>query len=149
MGPLDLREHPPRSCYEELDGLMLMPRTIDKLRAQLPGGHPGGYFINGPMPGISGFLLQRLGIDEAELSEAIAVAGNDDDVAAWLRERVDTATYPELNETLRRIRPKHAGNPALFAEIYAETLAAHPELERIVDVIEADDARMFPGRTRA
>ena len=31
MEPLDLRNRPPRSCYAELDGLMLMPRTIDKL----------------------------------------------------------------------------------------------------------------------
>jgi len=39
MEPLDLRTRAPRSPYAELDGLMLMPRTIDKQRAQLPRGY--------------------------------------------------------------------------------------------------------------
>ncbi|MDQ2992238.1 MAG: DUF5069 domain-containing protein, partial [Candidatus Eremiobacteraeota bacterium] len=60
---------------------MLIPRTIDKIRALLPSGDPGGYFINGPIQGISGFLLQRLGITEAELTEAVQHAKTDDDVA--------------------------------------------------------------------
>ncbi|HVA29208.1 MAG TPA: DUF5069 domain-containing protein [Candidatus Baltobacteraceae bacterium] len=146
MKPLDLSAAPPRSCYEELDGLMLMPRTIDKLRAFLPGGNPGGYWIDGPIPGVSGYLLQRLGIEEAALREAVAAAENEDEVAAWLRERTDASQYPVINETLRRIKPKHAQDPAIFVKIYAETLALHPELDRIVDIIEADDRRMFAAR---
>lgn len=145
MEPLDLRARPPRSCYAELDGLMLMPRTIDKIRALLPGGDPGGYFINGPIQGISGFLLGRLGIAEGEFADAVLGAKTDDDVATWLRGRTDPAQYPALNATLTRIKPKHAENEALFREIYAETLAEHPELEFIVDIIEADDRRMFLG----
>ncbi len=147
MEPLDLSAAPPRSCYEELDGLMLMPRTIDKLRALLPGGNPGGYWIDGPISGISGYLLQRLGIDEGALRDAVAAARNDDDVAAWLRERTDASKYPEINETLRRIKPKHSQDPAMFAAIYAETLALHPELDRVIDIIEADDRRAFAVRS--
>lgn len=51
MEPLDLRIGPRRSCYAELDGLMLMPRTIDKLCGQLSGGCTGGYFIYGSIKG--------------------------------------------------------------------------------------------------
>lgn len=147
MEPLDLTKRPPRSCYAELDGLMFMPRTIDKLRALLPGGNPGVYFINTTMKGMSQFVFDRLGVSEAEVSEAVARASSDDDVAAWLRERTDTSLYPALNETLKRIRPKHAEDPAHFAEIYAQTLAAHPELEIIIDIIDADDRRMFGAAT--
>lgn len=143
MEPLDLTLHPPRSCYAELDGLLLLPRTIDKFRALLPGGNAGGYFINGPMKGISGYLLERLGVDESEMREAVIRAGSDDEVAAWLRTRTDAAQYPAINATLRAIKPKHAEKPDVFAQIYAETLAAHPELERIMDIIEADDRRLF------
>lgn len=148
MEPLDLTKRPPRSCYAELDGLMFMPRTIDKLRGLLPGGNPGVYFISTTMKGMSEFVLERLGVSEAELSDAVARASSEDDVAAWLRERTDTSLYPALNETLKRIRPKHAGDPAKFAEIYAETLAAHPELEIIIDIIDADDRRMFGDLVR-
>lgn len=147
MKPLDLSAGPPRSCYEELDGLMLLPRTIDKLRAFLPGGNPGGYWIDGPIAGISGYLLKRLGVEEAALRDAVAAAEDDGDVAAWLRERTDSSQYPAINETLRRIKPKHAEDPAVFGQIYAETLAMKPDLEYIVDIIEADDRRMFGART--
>ena len=147
MEPLDLRARPPRSCYDELDGLMLMPRTIDKLRAILPGGHAGEYVINLAEPrirGISGYLLERLGITQAALLEAVKAANDDDGVAAWLRGRVDTSQYPAINQTLRHIKPKHADDEAFFRELYAPTLALHPELEFIVDIVEADDRRLFP-----
>ncbi len=144
MEPLDLSARPPRSCYAELDGLMLMPRTIDKLRAQLPGGNPGGYWINGKIKGISGFMLEQLGISETDILQAVKDAKSDDDVALWLRERVDASLYPQLNQTLRRIRPRHAEDPEYFGQVYAEVLKAYPELERIVDIVDADDRRMFP-----
>jgi hypothetical protein len=38
MDPLDLTVTPPRSPYQMLEGLYMLPRTIDKLRAKLPGG---------------------------------------------------------------------------------------------------------------
>jgi hypothetical protein len=143
MEPLDLRKQPPRSCYTELDGLMLMPRTIDKLRGRLAGGDPGVYFINGKILGLSGFLLQRLGITEDDLYSAIRDAPNDDAVATWLREKTDASQYDAINQTLRRIRPKHAEDETYFREEYAETLALHPELEFIVDIVDADDRRLF------
>lgn len=143
MKPLDLTKSPPRSCYEELDGLMLMPRTVDKLRSFLPGGNPGDYFINGPMKGISGYLLERLGIRESDLLAAVTAAADEDEVAAWVRAHTDASQYPAINETLRRIKPKHAEKPDVFAQLYAETLAHNPDLVFIVDIIEADDRRIF------
>ena len=143
MEPLDLREHPPRSPYDELDGLMLMPRTIDKLRALLPGGNTGPYYIKGPTRGISAYLLRRLGIDERELFEAVRAAKDDADVAQWLRQRADPALYAEINQTLRRLKPKHIPNPEEFRSTYVETMKAHPEIEHIIDIVVADDRRTF------
>jgi hypothetical protein len=148
MEPLDLTNKPPRSCYEELDGLMLMPRTIDKLRAFLPGGNPGEYFINGKITGISGYLLQRLGIEEDALLDAIHRARDENEVAQWLREHSDAREYPEINETLRRIRRKHVQDPAYFTGLYEQTLAMHPGLDRIIDIVDADDKRLFPDSKR-
>ncbi|MFY9664385.1 MAG: DUF5069 domain-containing protein [Candidatus Cybelea sp.] len=146
MEPLDLRSKPPRSCYVELDGLMLMPRTIDKLRARLPGGEPGPYFINGRIKGISGYLLDRLGIGEAGLLDAIAHAANEDEVAGWLRGRTDPSQYPAINATLKRIKPKHAEDEAYFRTEYEATLRLHPDLEFIIDIVDADDRRLFAAR---
>jgi hypothetical protein len=128
-----------------MDGLMLLPRTIDKLRAQLPGGDPGVYFINGRIKGLSGYLLDRLGVTELDLRDAVALASDESGVAAWLRARTDASQYPAINASLRRIRPKHAQDEAYFREEYAETLRLHPELELIMDIVDADDARRFPA----
>jgi hypothetical protein len=120
-----------------------MPRTIDKLRSTLPGGNPGEFFINGPIVGMSGYLLGRLGVSEADLLAVVADATDDGQIAAWLRAHTDASLYPENSATIRAIKPKHTSDPAVFAGIYAETIAAHPELERILDIIEADDRRLF------
>jgi hypothetical protein len=146
MEPLDLSTRPPRSCYAELDGLLLMPRTIDKLRALLPGGDSGGYVIDAEIRGISGYLIRRLGISEADLSDAVAAAKDDDDVAAWLRARVDTSVYAAINKTLRRITPDHSDDPDFFRREYAETMSAHPEFETVMDIVDADDRRKYPDR---
>jgi len=94
--PLDLSKAPPRSPHLELDGLALLPRTIDKLRATLPGGIAGRYRISG----MSQVLLAWLGVEEDAIREAVAQAETDDDVAQWLRGRVDTTQYPEFNHRM-------------------------------------------------
>lgn len=145
MKPLNLSIAAPRSPYEELDGLLFMPRTIDKLRARLPGGDPGTYFINGKIKGMSGYLLERLGITETDLLAAVAAAADDNEVAAWVRSHTDASRYGEISATIRAIKPKHTADPIYFSEIYSETLVLHPELERIIDIIEADDRLLFPS----
>jgi lipopolysaccharide biosynthesis regulator YciM len=125
---------------------MFMPRTIDKMRALLPGGNPGCYFIDGQVTGMSGFLLQRLGISAEEMLTAVARADQDADIATWLRERADASTYPEINALLRRIEPRHSGDMEYFRELYGSTLDQHPELVTVLEIIEADDRRMFDDR---
>lgn len=120
-----------------------MPRTIDKLRSMLPGGDPGEFFINGPIKGMSGYLLERLRIDEADLLAVVAEAADDDEIAAWLRAHTDASRYPEISGTIRAIKRKHTSDPAIFDGLYAQTIALHPELERILDIIAADDRRSF------
>jgi hypothetical protein len=144
MEALDLTKRPPRGCYEELDGLVFLPRTIDKIRATLDGGKKGVYIINAHVTGISGFLLERLGITEDEFREAVRREPSDDAVAAWLRTRVDTAMYPKLSATLSRIEIKHSTDPEFVRTFYKETLAEHPHLTTLFEIIEADDRRMFP-----
>ena len=146
MEPLDLTAHPPRSCYEELDGLLLLPRTIDKMRALLPGGNPGVYFINGKILGVSGYLLQRLGIGEDEFMDAVASAKDDTEVAAWLRGRTDASKYPKINDAFRGIHLEHVQDRAFFDELYGDVLAADPQLEYVLDIIEADDKMMFGAK---
>jgi len=68
MRPLDLSIAPPRAPRETLAGVVFLPRTIDKVRATLPGGAIGAYTI----PGFSAMMLKTLGIDVDAFTDAVA-----------------------------------------------------------------------------
>ena len=141
MLPLDLTQAPPRSPWERLDGLVLMPRTIDKLRAKLPGGAPGTYLTH---LGVTKVLLKIIRVEEPELLLAVAAAENDDEIAAWLRENADVTRYEKANHILS----------GLTVADVTEDLSEHfeafyggrdPGLQNLFDILDWDDRRSFPG----
>ena len=140
MDPLDLTQHPPRGPRVQLDGLDMMPRTIDKMRALLPGGNIGLYKI----AGTSQRLLDLLQIDEDELQSVVAAAKNDDDVAAWLRIRLSPEQYAQANAALSQRTIAQTSDPAGVRERYpiAKDL---PDDTLIYDLLEMDDAALFPS----
>jgi hypothetical protein len=124
MDPLDLTAHPPRSPYEKMEGLFMMPRTIDKLRAKLPGGKIGTYTIRGSsplLPGLSLVLLDGIGVTEEHLFEIVERASVEDEIADWIRKDVDLSSVAALNEKLRGRRIEDVQMvvpPAVIAKVY-------------------------------
>ncbi len=76
MTPLDLSKAPPRGPREKLCGAYFLPRTVDKIRSELPGGNPAGYFVDNPI-GMSAYMLEKLNIDLAALRAVVAEAANE------------------------------------------------------------------------
>ncbi len=140
MEPLDLRKSPPRSPKLKLDGLAMLPRTIDKVRASLPGGDMGVYRIKG----FSQTMLDKIGVSEEQLREAVLNAKNDDDVAKWLREHADTSKYSEFTEYILHRSIDDVTDKAAFMERYP-ILKKRPDIYYLADMLEADDAEMFAG----
>lgn len=150
MDPLDLTAYPPRSPYEKLEGLFMMPRTIDKLRAKLPGGKIGTYTIRGSsplLPGLSLVLLDGIGVAEEGLFEVVRQVLVEDEIAAWLRKNADLSRIAALNEKLlgRRIQDvQTVVPPAVLAKVY-------PFMEKMAkttpmfEVLLLDDRLMFPN----
>ncbi len=138
MEPLDLTKRPPRSPREELDGLVMLPRTIDKLRATLPGGNPGAYNI----AGFSERVLETIGITETQLRDVVADAPDDRAVVAWLRENADTSKYAEISERLRARSLDDVADKGAFIERYP-IIKKRPDLHLLFDVLDADDADTF------
>jgi len=64
----------------ELAGIVFLPRSIDKVRASLPGGHLGPYQIEG----FTLTMLASLGISIQEFTESVRTATDDADVAAFV-----------------------------------------------------------------
>jgi hypothetical protein len=137
MEPLDLSKRPPRSPRERLDGLAMMPRTIDKLRSTLPGGNPGAYKV----AGFSARMLDMLGVNEDKLREVVRMAASDQDVAAWLRTHADVSKYPEINEHFESQVHEKLKDPEGFDQRYP--VRKRLGLSKLLDVLEADDRESF------
>ncbi|HEV2739744.1 MAG TPA: DUF5069 domain-containing protein [Candidatus Elarobacter sp.] len=141
MDPLDLTTAPPRSPREALAGIVFLPRTIDKVRATLPGGAAGAYNI----AGFSQMMLDALGIELDAFRAAVSDAANDDAVAAF----VSAATSPDRIEpwnalVLARL-PRNGDRNAAF-EAYP-WLRDRPDLVLALDVLEEDDRQHFARRS--
>lgn len=138
MMPLDLRSVRPRSARATLLGFYLLPRTIDKLRAELPGGDLGPYLNHDT--GFSAYVVKRLGLEMSAFRDAVADAANEAAIEAWLAARIDPALAPALNAKLEtfvasRMSPE---DRALVRERHP-VMAVRPELDRILDILDADD----------
>ena len=147
MTPLDLTQRPPRSFRAELDGIAYLPRAIDKTRADLPGGNLGAYLIlSDEVVTMSAMFYRKMGITHEEFAAAVASAESDDDVAAWLRARVDATQVDGWHARLFGIHLSDIPEATL-----ARVLERHPAGKTmptstlLVDVIDADDAEMFAG----
>ncbi|MDQ6926149.1 MAG: DUF5069 domain-containing protein, partial [Candidatus Eremiobacteraeota bacterium] len=126
---------------DALANVVLLPRTIDKVRATLAGGAPGEYTI----PGLSRMMLDTLEIDLAAFTSAVADAQDDAAVARF----VTAATTPERiaawNAWILARFPR-GGDRDLALQSYP-WLAERPELPLALDVLEEDDRRHFARRS--
>jgi len=129
----------------------MLPRTIDKLRANLPGGKIGTYTIRGSsplLPGLSLVLLDGIGVTEQRLLEVVERASVEEEIADWLRQNGDLSTIAAtLNQKLlgRRIEDVQAVvPPAVIAKVYPfinEMAKTTPMFEVLLE----DDRLMFPN----
>ena len=144
MKPLDLRSRPPRPPRDTMLGVYFLPRTIDKLRAELPGGHLGAYLNH--ETGFSAYVVRRLGLNMNELRESVANAADEGAIVDWLRARIDLDTAAELNAKLETFVAERmsAADQALLRERHP-VLATRLTLSKILDILEADDRAAFPG----
>jgi hypothetical protein len=148
MKPIDLTTQPPRSPYQKMEGLYMMPRTIDKLRAKLPGGKIGQYSITTIFaPGLSLMLLDDIGVTQECLLEIVQKVSAEHEIADWLRRNADLSIVASLNKKLFRPRIEDVLtliSPTTFNEIYpaAERMAITTPM---FEVLLEDDRVMFPN----
>lgn len=138
MDPLDLSKQPPRPPRAELDGIIFLPRSIDKARAYLPGGNRNGYNI----PGVTGQLLERLGIAHDDFVAAVGAAATDADVVALVRRHAGQATIDEWNAWVNERQPRGNRDLPEVHEIYP-WLKDRPDLSLVLDILAEDDRRLF------
>jgi hypothetical protein len=138
MDSLDLSSKPPRSPYERLGGLLLLARTIDKIRATLPGGNLGAYKVQG----FSKQLLEKLAIEEDDLRAVVALASDDGEVASWVRKHSDPAAYAQINAAFEGETIGNRRDPEEYFKRYPIARTLPPETT-LMRVLELDDAQSF------
>jgi hypothetical protein len=145
MTPLDLRADLPRGPRATMLGFMFLPRTVDKIRAELPGGHLGPYLNHDS--GFSAYVVRRLGLQMDDLRSAVAESAGEASLIEWLRARIDLAFAPVLNAKLETfvVERMSADDQALVRRRHP-VLATQPGLSKILDVLEADDAELATER---
>jgi hypothetical protein len=142
MFPLDLRRQRPRGPREMILGFFLLPRTVDKLRAELPGGNLGAYLNHDT--GFSAYVVRRLGLDMNEFRKIVANAEDETSVVEWLTARVNLAAAPALNAKLETfIVERMSPEDQILVRQRHPVMATRPELSKILDILEADDELAF------
>jgi hypothetical protein len=134
---MNLSSKPPRKPRAELAGVVFLPRSIDKVRATLPGGDPGPYNI----PGFTSGMLEKLGISVEAFTVAVAAAASDDEVATFVRNNTTQAKIDDWNGWVN-VREPRGGDRVAALEIYP-WLGERPDLKYGLDVLEEDDKRYF------
>jgi len=79
----DLRQNEPRPAHEELAGLPMAARTLDKCRASLLGWE-GDFRFGCPMD--EAFFADA-GVTREGFKDVVASGANDAEVAEWLKEQ--------------------------------------------------------------
>lgn len=71
---------PPRSGYERVDCLVMVARTIDKIRLHHTGQLPADYNLG---HGLDGRLCRFLRVDYRELVQHVLTGGTDAEILEW------------------------------------------------------------------
>lgn len=137
---MDLTKDYPRSPREKLDGMMLLPRAIDKARAQVDG-KLGEYIYYGCR--FNRRLFDTFGVTDDEFLDAVRTAPDDDAVLEWVRDFV--RPEPEKVEAMNRWVEDSRPAPTEREEFSNELERVDPgndSIETWADLIDLEEGRL-------
>lgn len=143
----DLTQHPPRSVRVRLGGYVLLPRMIDKCRAELAGKN-GPYHYNCPL---DQRLLSFVGVDADAFKAEVAKGKGDGELLAWIeknkkpkRSDWEIAQWSSFRESAAAGDNDSRG---FISSSIAEAGLAHREdLATWFDWLDADDFVSYGGK---
>lgn len=143
---MDLTQRPPRSPRCRLGGYVLLPRLLDKCRAEL-AGKSGEYHYNCPL---DQNFMTFAGIDAAELKNEVAKGKGDGEILAWITEHAKnkhtTVEVAQWSAWRDQAVPTDTESREFFNSLHK---SAGPEREDIAtwsDLLDLDDYVSFGGK---
>jgi hypothetical protein len=146
---MDLTKTYPASVRAKMHGIVQLPRTIDKGKAQL-AGTIGEYHYDCPM---DKHLFAFLGLDGATLLDAIKTADSDAKISEFVAPYVHAKSDAEI-EAFNRDWLLYAPEPGSpgeggFLKLRNEVAPDRTDVTAWADLLDLDEKRTVPQRVAA
>ena len=141
----DLNTRPPRSAKARLGGYALLPRMLDKCRAELNGTASSFHYA---CPNDQR-VLKFMGIDPVALKAEVAKGLGDGDVLAWIEAhqsnrltQVEIEAWSDANDK----REPDGGDREFFDKYLAECGPNRTDIIYWSDLLDLDDYVSYGGK---
>ncbi|MBK1882814.1 DUF5069 domain-containing protein [Luteolibacter pohnpeiensis] len=142
----DLTQRPPRSPRARLGGYVLLPRMLDKGRAELAGKN-GEYHYNCPL---DQRFLEYAGIDPEQLKQQLANGLGDGEILAWVQENSTTKPKPweiaQWSAFMEQRGPDDVETKQYFAKMLGDISTTRADIATWADLLDLDDYVTFGGK---
>lgn len=141
----DLNQRPPRSAKARLGGYALLPRMLDKCRAELNGTASSFHYA---CPNDQR-VLKFMGIDPVALKAEVAKGFGDGDVLAWIgahqSNRLTQAEIEAWSDANDKRKPD-VGDREFFDKYLAECGPNRTDIIYWSDLLDLDDYVSYGGK---
>ncbi len=141
----DLTQRPPRSTRTRLGGYVLLPRMLDKGRAEI-AGKGGEFHFNCPL---DQRILAFLGIDAEPLRAELAKGKGDGDILAWIQANQGnkhTAADIEAWSEAQSKREPDSESQEFFDGMRQAAGPHRTDIKTWADLLDLDDYVTFGGK---
>ncbi|HEY0793248.1 MAG TPA: DUF5069 domain-containing protein [Chthoniobacterales bacterium] len=143
----NLTQRPPRSPRCRLGGYALLPRMLDKGRAEI-AGTSGEFHYNCPL---DQHLINFIGFDPAALREQLAAGKGDGEILEWIKGNAKHQRTPweveQWSDFQQRRGPDSDSETLLyFAETVGNFTKTREDIKGWVDLLDLDDHVTFGGK---
>ena len=142
----DLTQHPPRSPRVRLGGYAILPRCLDKGRAEIAGKN-GEYHFACPL---DERFLNFAGVDPAALKQELAKGKGDAEILEWIeanakhkRTDVEIAAFTAYAEQRSTGDTESRG---YFNDIHAKAAKKREDIVTWFDLLDLDDYVSYGGK---
>jgi hypothetical protein len=143
----NLTKRPPRSPRVRLGGYVILPRMLDKGRAEI-ADQSGEYHYNCPL---DQRFVNFTGIDPTALREELAAGKGDGEILTWINETALHKRNPwEIEQwseyMLRRGPDSDAESREHFGEMLNKISQSREDIRTWADLLDLDDYVSFGGK---
>lgn len=142
----DLTLRPPRSARTRLGGYALLPRMLDKGRAELVGKN-GDYHFACPL---DQYVLTFIGLDPAELKAELATGKGDGEILEWIEANAKNKRSPyeiaQWSAWRDQVVPTDIDSREFFGSLQKDAGPKRKDIATWADLLDLDDYVSFGGK---